>query len=90
MSTLKRRVPFGRSDRLHVAHHELDNGLTVLVLADRSAPVVAYLLASIAVGVNVYLMATQFHALQNAVAASLVLSTLGSAITTPLLLALLS
>ena len=51
---------------------------------------VVVLLASIAVGVNVYLMATQFRALQNAVAASLVLSTLGSAMTTPLLLALLS
>ena len=51
---------------------------------------VVVLLASIAVGVNVYLMAAQFRVLQGAVAASLVLSTLGSALTTPLLLALLS
>ena len=40
-------------------------------------------------GVNVYLMAAQFRVLQGAVAASLVLSTLASAFTTPLLLALL-
>jgi len=51
---------------------------------------VVVLLASIAVGVNVYLMASQFQVLQGAVAASIVLSTLASAITTPLLLALLS
>jgi malonate transporter and related proteins len=51
---------------------------------------VVVLLASIAVGVNVYLMAAQFRVLQGAVAASLVLSTLGSAFTTPLLLALLT
>jgi malonate transporter and related proteins len=51
---------------------------------------VVVLLASIAVGVNVYLMAGQFRVLQGPVAASLVLSTLGSAFTTPLLLALLS
>jgi hypothetical protein len=51
---------------------------------------VVVLLASVAVGVNVYLMAAQFHVLQGAVAASLVLSTLASAISTPLLLALLS
>lgn len=50
---------------------------------------VVVLLASIAVGVNVYLMAVQFRVLQGPVAASLVLSTLGSAFTTPLLLALL-
>ena len=51
---------------------------------------VVVLLASIAVGVNVYLMASQFQVLQGAVAASIVLSTLASSITTPLLLALLS
>jgi len=51
---------------------------------------VVVLLASIAVGVNVYLMAVQFGALQGAVAGSLVLSTLGSAFTTPLLLALIN
>jgi malonate transporter len=51
---------------------------------------VVVLLASIAVGVNVYLMASQFQVLQGAVAASIVLSTLASSITTPLLLALLA
>jgi malonate transporter and related proteins len=50
---------------------------------------VVVLLASTAVGVNVYLMAVQFGTLQGAVAASLVLSTLASAFTTPLLLALI-
>jgi len=44
------------------------------------------LLASMAVGANVYLMATQYHTLQSAVAASLVLSTALSALTTPILL----
>jgi len=49
---------------------------------------VVVLLASIAVGVNVYLMARQFNTLQNAIASSLVLSTALAALTTPLLLAL--
>jgi zinc protease len=38
--TLIDRHPFG--PRLHVEKHRLDNGLVVLLLADRSAPVVAY------------------------------------------------
>jgi malonate transporter len=46
------------------------------------------LLAALPVGVNVYLMARQFGALEGPVAASLVLSTLGAAVTTPLVLAL--
>ena len=33
-------VPFGRA--LHVARYRLDNGLTVLLLADETAPVVSY------------------------------------------------
>lgn len=49
---------------------------------------VVVLLASISVGVNVYLMARQFNALQTAVASSLVLSTALAAMTTPLALAL--
>lgn len=49
---------------------------------------VVVLLASLAVGVNVYMMATQFRVLEGEVAGSLVLSTLCSAITTPILLAL--
>lgn len=46
------------------------------------------LLASIAVGANVYLMAQHFKALQGPVAASLVLSTAVAAVTTPAWLAL--
>ncbi len=46
------------------------------------------LLSSMAIGINVYLMANQFQALQGAVASSLVISTLFSALTTPLLLAI--
>jgi malonate transporter and related proteins len=49
---------------------------------------VVVLLASISVGVNVYLMARQFNTLHTAVASSLVLSTLLAAFTTPLLLTL--
>ena len=45
------------------------------------------LLASIATGANVYLMSRQFQALEGPVAASLVMSTAGAAITTPLWLA---
>lgn len=48
------------------------------------------LLGSIAVGANVYLMSRHFQALEGPVAASLVLSTAGSALTTPLILALVS
>jgi len=47
------------------------------------------LLASMAVGANVYLMAVQFDTLQGAIASSLVLSTALAALTTPLLLAAL-
>ena len=48
------------------------------------------LLGSIAVGANVYLMSRHFRALEGPVAASLVMSTAGSAITTPLILALVA
>lgn len=48
------------------------------------------LLGSLSVGVNVYLVATQFSTLQGAVASSLVLSTALAALTTPLILALQS
>jgi malonate transporter len=50
---------------------------------------VVVLLASMSVGVNVYLMAAQFDVLQGAVASSLVLSTLLAAATTPIWLSLL-
>jgi malonate transporter and related proteins len=48
----------------------------------------AVLLASLAVGVNVYVMARQFDAMQSPVASSMVLSTALSVVTTPLALAL--
>jgi len=50
---------------------------------------VVVLLASLSVGVNVYLMAAQFDTLQGAVAGSLVLSTAAAAMTTPIVLTLL-
>ncbi len=48
------------------------------------------LLASLAIGINVYMMAQQFRSLQGPVAAGMVLSTLLSSVTTPLVLALTS
>jgi len=48
------------------------------------------LLASCAVGANVYLMSMQFKALQGAIAGSLVLSTVAAAITTPVFLTALA
>jgi predicted permease len=48
---------------------------------------VIVLLASMAVGANVYLVASQFRTLQGTIASSLVLSTALAAVTTPLLLA---
>ena len=49
---------------------------------------VVTLLASLAMGINVYVMAVQFRSLQGPVAAALVLTTLLSALTTPLVLTL--
>ena len=49
---------------------------------------VVVLLASMAIGVNVYLMARQFNALIAPVASSLLLSTLLSALTTPIIMTL--
>jgi predicted permease len=46
------------------------------------------LLASLAMGINVYVMAMQFNTLQGPVAAGLVLTTLLSSVTTPLVLTL--
>lgn len=51
---------------------------------------VVTLLASLAVGANVYLMAIQFKTLQGPVAGSLVLSTALAALSTPLILTLLA
>lgn len=50
---------------------------------------VVVLLASLAVGINVYIMAAQFNTLQSTIAGSLVLSTALASLTTPVLLALL-
>ena len=47
------------------------------------------LLASLAVGVNVYLMSREFHSMEGAVATSMVLSTVLAALTTPLVLTLI-
>jgi hypothetical protein len=47
------------------------------------------LLAALPVGINVYLMAREFRSIEGPVAASLLLSTLLAAVTTPLTLALL-
>jgi predicted permease len=49
----------------------------------------AVLVASMAVGVNVYLMSLQFQSIQGTIASSIVLSNLFAAFTTPLLLAAL-
>jgi len=46
------------------------------------------MLASLAMGSNVYMMALQFASLRSPIAAALVLSTFLSAITTPLALSL--
>jgi malonate transporter and related proteins len=51
---------------------------------------VVVLLGSMAMGVNVYLMASQFQTLQGSIATSLVLSTALAALTTPLMLALVT
>ncbi len=51
---------------------------------------VVVLLASLAVGINVYLMSRQFNTLEAPVASSLVLSTALAALTTPLVLTLLA
>jgi malonate transporter and related proteins len=61
-------------------------GLAVLLDVPPIETSAIVLLASMAVGANVYLMAAQYRTMQAAVAASLVASTAFSALTTPLLL----
>lgn len=51
---------------------------------------VVTLLASLAIGINVYMMAQQFRSMQGPIAAGLVLSVLLSSVTTPLVLTLTS
>lgn len=68
--------------------------LVVWVLARllRLSPVetqAVVLLASLAVGVNVYLMSREFRSMEGAVATSMVLSTVLAALTTPLVLTLI-
>ncbi len=50
----------------------------------------AVLLASLSVGVNVYLMAREFQVMESAVASSMVLSTALASVTTPIVLTLLA
>lgn len=64
-------------------------GLALLIGLPPLETSVVVLLASLATGVNVYLMAVQFNTLQSTVASSLVLSTGLASITTPVLLSLL-
>jgi predicted permease len=59
-----------------------------LALPEMETKVVT-LMASIAMGANVYLMARQFEVMEGEVAGGLVLSTVFAAITSPLLLAIL-
>lgn len=63
-------------------------GLAVLLGLPTMETQVIVLLASIAVGANVYLMSRQFKSLEGPVASSLVLSTGLAALTTPLLMTL--
>jgi predicted permease len=64
-------------------------GLAILLGLPPLETSVVVLLASLAVGVNVYLMAVEFGTLQSTIASSLVLSTALASITTPVLLSLL-
>jgi predicted permease len=50
---------------------------------------VVVLLASLPVGVNVYLMSRQFKTMEGPVASSMVISTALSALTTPMILTLI-
>jgi predicted permease len=65
-------------------------GLATLLGLPMMETKVVVLLASLPVGVNVYLMARQYQRLEGTVAASLVLTTVLSAITTPTILVLLA
>lgn len=73
-----------------LAHPLIVLGLATLLHLPPLETKVLILLSSLSVGANVFLMARQFKVLEGATAASLLASTLLSAITTPLLLALLA
>ncbi|MBL8269126.1 AEC family transporter [Steroidobacter sp.] len=64
-------------------------GLAVLLNLPPLETSVVVLLSSLAIGVNVYMMAMQFGTLQSTIASSLVLSTGLASLTTPVLLSLL-
>lgn len=64
-------------------------GLAILLDLPPLETSVVVLLASLATGINVYVMAVQFGTLQGTIANSLVLSTTLASITTPVLLSLL-
>ena len=64
------------------------SGLAVALGLPTMETQVIVLLASIAIGANVYLMSRQFKTLEGPVASSLVLSTGFAALTTPLLMTL--
>lgn len=63
-------------------------GLAVMIGLPKMETQAIVMLASIAVGINVYLMAEQFKTMEGAVASSLLLSTIFSAIVTPVAIAL--
>lgn len=63
--------------------------LAYLLHLPREESQVVVLLGSMAVGVNVYLMAQKFHVLQGATATSMLLSTILSTVTTPLFMILM-
>jgi len=65
-------------------------GAAILLHLPQAESQVVVLLGSMAVGVNVYLMAQKFNALQGATATSMLLTTLLSTVTTPLLMLLMT
>ena len=72
-----------------LAGMRVDAGLARLLGLPPLETQVVVLLASLAVGANVYLMARHFKVLEGPVAGSLILSTMLSALTTPLIVSLL-
>ena len=65
-------------------------GLAWLIGLPKMETQVVVVLASMSVGVNVYMMSRQFKALEGPTASSLVLSTMLASVTTPLLLTLMT
>ncbi len=65
-------------------------GLAWLISLPKMETQVVVVLASMSVGVNVYMMSRQFKALEGPTASSLVLSTMLASVTTPLLLTLMT